>query len=237
MKSPDKPGSLTSGFHFRGVLPHLKREGGTYFITFRLAGTLPSMVLLQFRQERERILQSAIAANRPLTWHEQEALFRWYSSRVDNYLDEGRGKCYLGHKACADLVAGALCHFDHQRYQLSAWVIMPNHVHAVVRPNPPNTLSQILHSWKSYTGHEIQNVLNKRVAPFWQQESYDHLARDDDDLHRLCQYVIWNPVSAGLCALPQDWPWSSAHVAQPSSAAGVGTVSVPTRSSGGGTPP
>jgi hypothetical protein len=67
---------LASGFHFRGVLPHLKREGGTYFVTFRQAGTLPKKILLQFKQEREIILRQALAANRPLTWHEQEELFR-----------------------------------------------------------------------------------------------------------------------------------------------------------------
>ena len=69
---------LVSGLHSRGVLPHLKREGGTYFVTFRQAGTLPKEVLLQLKQEREAILRQAEAAKRPLTWHEQEELFRWY---------------------------------------------------------------------------------------------------------------------------------------------------------------
>ena len=203
---------LVSGFHFRGVLPHLKKEGGTYFTTFRQAGTLPKEVLLRFKQERDAILQHALAAKRPLTWHEQEALFRWYSSRVDNYLDEGHGRCYLRQKACADLVAGALLFFDRQRYELRAWVVMPNHAHVVVRPSPPHTLSQILHAWKSYTAHKVQALLPEPVVPFWQDESYDHLVRDDDDLHRLCQYTVANPVSARLCSRLEDWVWSSAHV-------------------------
>jgi hypothetical protein len=81
---------LVAGLHSRGSLPHLKREGGTYFVTFRQAGTLPKEVLLRFKQEREAILQQAEAAKRPLTWHEQEELFRWYSSRVDKHLDAGQ---------------------------------------------------------------------------------------------------------------------------------------------------
>jgi hypothetical protein len=75
------------------------------------------------------------------------------------------------------------------------------------------------------------------VAPFWQSESYDHLVRDDDDLHRCCQYTLMNPVNAGLCALMEDWKWSSAHVARPSSAAGSGTVPVRGSETGGETPP
>jgi len=53
---PDKE-HLVAGLHSRGVLPHLKREGGTYFVTFRQAGTLPKEALLRFKQEREAILR------------------------------------------------------------------------------------------------------------------------------------------------------------------------------------
>jgi REP element-mobilizing transposase RayT len=233
---------LVAGLHSRGVLPHLKREGGTYFVTFRQAGTLPAEVLLRFKGERQSILNHALAAKRPLTWHEQEELFRWYSDRVDRYLDAGHGECHLRRPACADVVAGALKFFDGKRYELRAWVVMPNHVHVVVWPQSPHTLSEILHSWKSYTAHELNKLLPQKVVPFWQSESYDHLIRDDDDLHRCCHYTLMNPVNAGLCAEAHLWPWSSAHVAQPSSAAGESTVPVRVGSSqrlstGGGTPP
>jgi len=124
--------------------------------------------------------------------------------------------------------------FDRERYELRAWVVMPNHVHAVVRPNPAHTLSQILHSWKSFTAHAINKLLPQKVVPFWQNESYDHLIRDEDDLQRCSTYTLMNPLDAGLCAEPQLWPWSSAYVAQPSPAAGSSTVPV---RGGGGTPP
>jgi REP element-mobilizing transposase RayT len=228
---------LVAGLHSRGVLPHLKREGGTYFVTFRQAGTLPKEVLLQFKQEREIILHQAEAARRPLTWHEQEELFLWYSSRVDKYLDAGCGVCHLRDPELAGIVAGAIRFFEGQRYELRAWVVMPNHVHAVVWPMPGQTLSGILHSWKSFTAHEINKLLPERMVPFWQSESYDHLVRDEDDLHRCCHYTLMNPVNAGLCAQPEDWRWSSAHVAQPSSAAGSGTVPVRVPENGGETPP
>jgi type I restriction enzyme R subunit/putative DNA methylase len=205
-----KPDALVSGFHFRGTLPHLKKEGGTYFVSFRLAGTLPKEVLIRFKQERDAIIEQAMAAKRPLTWHEQETLFRWYSGRVDKYLDAGHGVCHLCRPDLADLVAGAISFFDGQRYELRAWVVMPNHAHGVVWPMPGHTLSDITHSWKSFTSHKINERLLPKVVPFWQRESYEHLIRDDEDLHRCCHYTLMNPVSAGLCARPQDWRWSSA---------------------------
>jgi REP element-mobilizing transposase RayT len=206
-----KPDQLLSGFHSRDHLPHLKREGGTYFVTFREAGSLPKDVLLKFKHEREQILSLALAANRPLTWHEQEQLFRWYSERVDHYLDAGHGECRLKDSAIADIVACALRFHENIRFNLLAWVVMPNHVHAVIRPRPSRNLSRILQSWKGYTGHEANRLLRRASQPFWQSESYDHLTRDDDDLYRYCHYTTSNPVNAGLCAHPEDWKWSSLY--------------------------
>jgi REP element-mobilizing transposase RayT len=203
-----------SGFHFRGTLPHLKKEGGTYFVGFRQAGSLPKEVLLRLKHERDAILQQAMAAKRPLTWHEQEDLFRWYSNRVDKYLDAGHGVCHLRQPELADLVAGAISFFDGERYELRAWVVMPNHAHVVVWPMPGHSLSDILHSWKSFTSHKINERLPQKIVPFWQGESYEHLIRDDEDLHRCCHYTLMNPVNARLCARSEDWRWSSAHLTQ-----------------------
>jgi len=197
--------------HSRGVLPHLKKEGASYFVTFRLAGTLPQNVLLRFKAEREALITHAQTARRPLTWHEQEELFRWYSSRVDKYLDAGHGACWLNRAKIADMVANALKFHAGQRFNLFAWVVMPNHVHAVLRPRPDQTVSQILKNWKGYSAREANRLLKRTGSAFWQVESYDHLIRDDEDLHRCCQYTTMNPVNARLCQRPEDWKWSSAY--------------------------
>jgi REP element-mobilizing transposase RayT len=176
---------------------------------------LPAEVFLKFKQEREQILAQARAAKRPLTWHEQEELFRWYSERVDNYLDTGRGDCWLRQRAIADLVANALRFHQNTRFDLLAWVVMPNHVHVVVRPRPGWTLSKILQSWKGYTGRKANLLLRRTGQTFWQDESFDHLVRNDDDLHRCCHYTTANPVNAGLCVRPEDWKWSSLYRVTP----------------------
>jgi REP element-mobilizing transposase RayT len=128
---------------------------------------------------------------------------------VDGHLDLGNGACYMGNPAIADVVAGALRFFEGQRYKLRAWVVMPNHVHAVVLPLKSHTLSDILHSWKSFTSHRLKKCLVGNGA-IWQSESYDHLIRDDEELARCCAYTTRNPVTAGLCGTPESWPWSSA---------------------------
>jgi REP element-mobilizing transposase RayT len=209
--SPSGNDPLVSGLHSRGVLPHLKKEGASYFVTFRLAGTLPKDVLLRFKAEREAIVAQAEAARRPPTWQEQEELFRWYSMRVDNYLDAGHGDCRLGRPEVADLVAGAIQFHANERFDLHAWGVMPNHVHAVLRPRPDWALSEILKSWKGFSAREANRVLKRTGTTFWQVESFDHVVCDDDDLHRCCLYTTMNPVNARLCKQPEDWKWSSAY--------------------------
>jgi len=206
---PD-PRRLVAGLHARGKLPHLKREGPAYFITFRL---LPRAALERLKHERKAIVQQARAANRPLTWHEEQQLFLWYSERIEAFLDAGSGECWLRRPEISELVAGAVNYFATERYDLHAWVVMPNHVHVVFRPHPNHTVSDIGHSWKSFTANEANRMLNRVGELFWQKESYDHWIRDDAERARLCAYVTDNPVKARLCSQPTDWLWSSAHQA------------------------
>jgi REP element-mobilizing transposase RayT len=204
---PPKP--LVAGLHFRGKLPHLKNEGAAYFVTFRLADSLPAHEVARLKHERQVILEQARAAKSPLTWHEEEQLLAWYCDKVEALLDAGHGACWLSKPEIADLVAGALKHFNGQRYELRAWVVMPNHVHAVVWPMPGHTLSEILQSWKSFTSKTANKLLG-RTGEFWQKESFDHWIRDEAEHARLTTYVESNPVKAGFCKRPEEWKWSSA---------------------------
>jgi REP element-mobilizing transposase RayT len=203
------PDSLVAGLHFRGKLPHLKKEGAVYFVTFRLADSLPAHEVARLKHERKVILEQARTARSPLTWHEEQQLLAWYCDKVEALLDAGHGACWLSKPEIADLVAAALKHFHGQRYELRAWVVMPNHVHAVVWPMPGHTLSDILHSWKSFTSTKANQIVN-RSGEFWQPESFDHWIRDDEEHARLVAYVENNPVKARFCQAPADWKWSSA---------------------------
>ena len=209
-KSDNPSNPLVAGLHFRGKLPHLKKEGAVYFVTFRLADSLPAHEVARLKHERQVILEQARAAKSPLTWHEEEQLLAWYCDKVEALLDAGHGACWLSKPEIADLVAGALKHFNGQRYELRAWVVMPNHVHAVIWPMPGHTLSDILHSWKSFTSKAANQMLG-RTGEFWQKESFDHWIRDDAEHARLAAYVENNPVKARLCQSSEDWKWGGAH--------------------------
>ncbi len=189
----------------------MKREGVAYFVTFRLADSLPADEIRRLKHEREALLADALAHKRPLTWHEEQQLLAWYSEKVERLLDAGHGDCWLNRPEVGELVATAVKFFAGQRYDLRAWVVMPNHVHVVVWPHPGRVVSEILHSWKSYTATQANRLLRREHEPFWQTESYDHWIRDDAESTRLVAYIEANPVKAGLCARPEDWRWSSAH--------------------------
>jgi len=120
------------------------------------------------------------------------------------------GSRILGRSDIASLVEGALLHFQGDRYALSAWCVMPNHVHAVLTPYLRYSLSEILHSWKSYSAHQINKIL-KRSGKLWDEESFDHLVRNERAFDKFVFYTENNPVSAGLCERPEYWPFSSAR--------------------------
>ena len=200
----------------RGRLPHWERGGGTYFVTFRLAETLPEHVLHAWKAEQERMEAAARGQGRELTEQERRKLRELYTERVEAYLDAGRGSCWLRDERIAGLVVRALRFFDGQRYRLHAWCVMPNHVHVVLteqsRQDAGATgnavpLASVLHSWKSYTAKEANRILGRR-GEFWQREYYDHLIRDEEDFYRRIEYTLQNPVKAGLCERWEDWPWS-----------------------------
>jgi len=184
---PDNRDHLRQGAHDRGYLPHLKAQGGAYFVTFRLADSLPQQILEALRQ---------------LPPEAQTA-------RVDEYLDAAHGACSLRDERVAGALRNILSKYDGERYRLHAWAIMPNHVHLVIEPLHDFTLSDVLQGIKSASAHEANRLLD-RQGEFWQRESYDHLVRDDDDMARCCRYVQDNPVRAGLSASAEAYRFGSA---------------------------
>jgi len=186
----------------RGRLPHWEAAGAIYFVTFRLADSLPQEVLEQIMFTRRDTIARAAQMGREVLASEQVRLKELHTRRMERFLDAGAGKCYLCNPAVAGFVANALRSFDGKRYRLFAWCIMPNHVHVIFQAFPPDKLNQVLHTWKSFTAKEANKLLN-RSGEFWQREYFDHLIRNAAEFNRVMQYVINNPKRAGL----KSWPW------------------------------
>jgi REP element-mobilizing transposase RayT len=183
-------------------LPHWTKPSGIYSMCFRLTDSVPQETLREWIAERADIVRMAKAMRRNLSEEEWLRLQELHSERKERYIRNGYGACWLQQKDIASLVRDALLFFNGIRYRLFAWCIMPNHVHSVVQPIPPHSLSTILHSWKSYTGLVANRRLG-RSGNFWRQESHDHLVRNADDPRRVIAYTWNNPDAAGL----PDWRW------------------------------
>ena len=90
--------------------------------------------------------------------------------------------------------------------------MMPNHVHVILQPRIE--LFALTRWLKGRTSRMANRILSWTGKPFWQDESFDHWIRCDQELNELIHYVENNPVKAGLVAIPAQWPWSSAAVRQ-----------------------
>jgi len=174
---------------WRGDLPHIYKESCTYFVTFCLADAVPDRLRRRSKIENEKD-----------------------PTRIAEHFDlnPSIGNCILLQREVASIVESAVQHFQGDRYALSAWCVMPNHVHAVVTPYSGNTLSAILHSWKSYSAHGINKRL-QRKGRVWEPESFDHLVRNERAFGQFVEYTENNPAAAGLCDRPEKWPFSSAR--------------------------
>jgi REP element-mobilizing transposase RayT len=185
----------------RGRLPHWEKEAGLYFVTFRLADSLPKSVLEQIA-ERQRVLEAAKRARAKLR-PEQKVLIAEFSIRkIEEYFDCGIGACFLRDPQIGDLVANALRFGHGKQYRLIAWCVMPNHVHVILRLFPGQELAAVVRNWKSYTAKTANRLLG-RTGPFWQREYYDRLIREEGEFDRAVEYVLSNPERAGLVG----WKW------------------------------
>jgi len=161
-----------------------------YFVTFRLADSIPQVRLKQWLAEKETWLRTH---PEPLSETQRAEFWERFPARFHQWLDLGYGSCALREQHVKEFLEGVLRHFDKVRYRLGEHVIMPNHVHTVVTPLEHHDLSAILHSWKSFSATEINKRLGQKGA-LWQKESFDHIVRTPAQLERINQYVRENPL-------------------------------------------
>lgn len=181
-------------WHSRGFLPHFDADGFTQFITFRLADSVPQNVLEKWRVELDK-------------GEIKDADFR---RRVEYYLDQNYGQDWLRIEAIANIIQQTLLKWDGEKYRLISWVIMPNHGHILLSPLEGISLSDIMHSIKSFTAHAANDILDRK-GQFWAKEYFDRYIRDQRHFASTIKYIETNPVKARLCKLPEEWPYGSAY--------------------------
>ncbi len=207
---------------YRRNLPHWIPEGAMYFVTFRLANSLPLRVLqeLQARRESEQAAIRARSSGQRAEWelcNLEKKYFGWFDSWLDRCVKESPR--WLAEEPVARIVAQEIHALDNQRYRLLAYCIMPNHVHlaidtagyAVTLSHRGATasypLTDTLKLLKGRTARLCNLALGRR-GPFWHHESYDHVIRDFQECERIVRYILNNPVRAGLVENWEDWKYS-----------------------------
>ena len=175
------------------ALPHWTQDQATYAVTFRLRDSIPQSIMDTYLAEKKQwrhLEQLALAkGDEPLADEARKRHAECYEATIEKSLDEGHGPEFLRQPAIAEMVSNALMHFDGDRYDLLTWCVMPNHVHALIRPLGKHTVASILHSWKGFTAKEGNRILGA-TGGFWQQESYDHLIRGMADFGNQRAYIL-----------------------------------------------
>lgn len=175
-------------------LPHWEQPGVPYFVTFRLADSIPTELLRELDHER-RVWQELHP--QPLSADEEADYHRRFSTRIDEWMDEGYGSCALRDPALRQYVEKSLQFGQGDRYNLLSWVIMPNHVHVLFILHPAWRLEDMLHGWKLHTARQIHQAQGKR-GQFWQHDYFDRLIRDGVHLRNVVRYIRRNPTKARL---------------------------------------
>jgi putative transposase len=189
-----------------GLLPHWRQTGCTYFVTFRLADSIPKGVADELNYERRLWLGHRGIDSESANWKqgfaklpkaERRSYERLVGNMLNKSLDECLGSCSLRSPIAAKKVHAALVFFDGSRLLVGDYVVMPNHVHVLMTPINGFELEDILHSIKSFSASRI-NLQLKTSGQYWHRDSYDHIVRDFEQLVAYQEYIAANPSKAGL---------------------------------------
>ncbi len=204
--------SNTENWHNRGYLPHYEAANKYQMITYRLADSLPQEVL----DRLEKSLAGSADCQSAFTNNDYEAKKR---KMIEFYLDQGMGSCVLKNEDCAKAVVDNWHYFDKKRYDLIAYVVMPNHVHLLIKTYEGYSLGELVKTWKSYSTRMIkkflkskedadyQSALPGKENKIWQREYWDRFIRDEIHFQKSIAYILENPVKAGLVKNWQEWNW------------------------------
>jgi len=196
-----------SEFYVR-KLPHWQPEHSILAVTARLHNSLPKSVIQSLIEQRE-LETLSIKNNIPKPQERsaaKKAMHQAFYEKYDALLDNPTsGPTWMKEPKVAEIIKGALNYFDETRYEIICYTIMSNHIHLIFH-KLDRTLSKTMQSFKGYLGRTANDFLKRTGVPFWESESYDHWIRDEQELVFQINYVLNNPVKAGIVKRWEDFP-------------------------------
>lgn len=175
-------------------LPHWNQRGKYVFFTFRLADSLPKYVRDALQIELDYWDQS-----HPKPWDSKTELERnnICNRRIEDLCDNGYGSCVLRNPDVLRTVKDVMHHDDGVKYELIDYVIMPNHVHALLKLIEGTTVESVMGEWKSVSSHKLKKQLGNEWCG-WMAKYHDRLIRNDRHFTSVLAYIHKNRSHGGL---------------------------------------
>jgi putative transposase len=121
-----------------------------------------------------------------------------------------RNRTPLGEAEFQDLPSAIADAREELAFSLTAWILLPDHWHAIIYPRHPLAISSVLKTIKPCTTSAI-NHRRHEAGPLWQARFFDRILRTVKEYWETVDYIHMNPVRRGLVNRTEDWRWSSIH--------------------------
>jgi putative transposase len=190
----------------QGHLPHWEQVNAWYFITWRTADSIPKDVLDKWLVDRATWLTDHGIDPAVEDWQryietlpedQHREFYRLFTAKWHSMLDECHGQCLLRRSELSAVVEESFLHHNLQKYELEAFVVMPNHVHVLAGIRGRGEMKKLCRNWKRFTAGRVNRILGQ-AGQFWQWESFDHLVRSPGSLTKFREYILKNPEKAHL---------------------------------------
>jgi len=188
--------------------------GETLFVTFRLAGSVPTSAARQLHQQRQAAQETALAmpddaARQAAHRRAEKTFFTDFDGLLDARLV---GPAFLEKEKIAELIAGELLMLEELGFQVLAFALLPNHVHAVLHLPTGADISfyKVLQLLHQRTAAQCRRVLRATLPPevdFWHVGSYEYAVSDAAELVRIVRYVLHHARRLRLPTRWQAWPY------------------------------
>lgn len=114
-------------------------------------------------------------------------------------------------EAVRDIVVETCLAGNGKKFHLHGLVVMPDHVHLVLSPlsdeHGPISIAEIMQAIKGASAHRINHALGRK-GKVWDEESFDRALRNEEGIMDKVEYILGNPVGAGLASNPLDYRWA-----------------------------
>lgn len=174
---------------YDGVLPHWHQQGKMQYVTFRLADSLPQTKITELNA-----LKEDFEAKNPKPWDDHTTLVYQclISAAIERMLDRRWGSCVLRHPDVRKHVEEKIEFFRGERYDIIAYVIMPNHVHLLLLMLNDYNVYEVVRSIKKFSAMSINREVFS-AGRLWMRSHFDRMVRSEDHLKHCVNYIRNNP--------------------------------------------